>query len=123
MVFAEMNPYGHFLAVVEPQSEGPVVGFYAGQPIAASVVDCFGRRYFYAGAAPRDHNGQYDFDALAPGEWIVEPGLVYALGNAKTHGATAKRPRGNTSATLRHLRRFSAVGFIEVCTMNEDVLW
>jgi|SRR6516225_10185914 hypothetical protein len=100
----EMNPYAPFLAVVNPQTEGPVVGSYAGQPIAASVVDCFGRRYFYAGAAPRDCNGQYDFDALAPGEWIVEPGLVYTLGNSTRDGSTPAHHHGHGSATLRRLR-------------------
>jgi hypothetical protein len=63
--------------VVEPRPEGPVIGYFAGQPIAASVVDYFGRRFVYEGVAPRRRNGQYDIESLRPGEWIVEPGLVY----------------------------------------------
>jgi hypothetical protein len=42
-----------------------------------AAVDYFGRRYVYAGVAPRRRNGKYDGDALRWGEWIVEPGLVY----------------------------------------------
>jgi len=60
-----------------PQPAGPVVGTYAGKPIAAKVTDAFGRRYVYAGIAPRRRDGRYDLDALSADEWLVEPGLVY----------------------------------------------
>jgi hypothetical protein len=63
--------------LVNPHADGPVLGFYAGQPIAAAVKDYFGRCYTYAGIAPRLGNGRYDVDALGRGEWIVEPGLIY----------------------------------------------
>jgi hypothetical protein len=55
------------------------MGFYSDQPIPASIVDDFGRRFVYAGIAPRRWNGQYDVDALKAGEFIVEPGLIYRL--------------------------------------------
>ena len=70
------RPVEYFI-LVEPHADGPVVGYYAGRPIPAAVVDYFGRRYSYAGVAPRRRSGQYDVEALGPGEWIVEPGLVY----------------------------------------------
>ncbi len=63
--------------LIEPRPDGSVVGYYAGRPIAAAVVDHFGRRFTYAGIAPRLRNGRYDVEALRPGEWIVEPGPVY----------------------------------------------
>ena len=63
--------------LVDPQPVGPVLGFYRDRSIPAAVVDCFGRRYLYAGLAPRNRNGWYDIDALAPGERLIEPGLVY----------------------------------------------
>ena len=63
--------------LVKPRADGPVLGFYAGHAIAAAVIDYFGRRYTYAGIAPRLVNGRYDIDSLRQGEWIVEPGLVY----------------------------------------------
>jgi hypothetical protein len=72
--------------LIEPRPAGPVVGFLAGKPIPEAVVDLFGRRYVYAGVAPRRRNGQYDADALGRGEWIVEPGLIY-----RHAGATAAR--------------------------------
>jgi len=56
---------------------GPTMGFYAGQEIPASVADEFGRRFVYAGVAPRKPNGTFDVDALATGEFIVPPGLIY----------------------------------------------
>jgi len=74
--FATSRPVEYFI-LVEPHADGPVVGYYAGQAIAAAVVDYFGRRYSYAGIAPRRRSGQYDVEALGPGEWIIEPGLVY----------------------------------------------
>lgn len=56
---------------------GPSMGFYAGREIPESVVDQFGRRFVYAGVAPRKWNGVFDVDALAAGEFIVRPGLIY----------------------------------------------
>jgi hypothetical protein len=53
------------------------MGFYACQEIPASVADEFGRRFVYAGVAPRKPNGMFDVDALATGEFIVPPGLIY----------------------------------------------
>jgi hypothetical protein len=69
--------------VVEPRPDGPVIGFYKEQPIAAAVVDYFGRRFVYDGIAPRRRDGQYDIRLLRPGEWIVEPGLIYHIENAR----------------------------------------
>jgi hypothetical protein len=69
--------YVDYHIIVEPRPAGPVIGYFAGQPIAASVVDYFGRRFLYEGVAPRRRNGQYDIQSLRPGEWIVEPGLLY----------------------------------------------
>jgi hypothetical protein len=59
------------------RATGPTMGYYSDHPIAASIVDEHGRRFVYAGIAPRRWNGQYDVDALKTGEFIVEPGLVY----------------------------------------------
>jgi hypothetical protein len=30
---------------MEPKSDGSVIGFFAGEPITAAVIDYFGRRY------------------------------------------------------------------------------
>lgn len=70
------RPVDYFI-LVEPRADGPLLGYYAGRPIPAAVVDYFGRRYSYAGVAPRGRSGQYNVEALGPGEWIIEPGLVY----------------------------------------------
>ena len=66
-----------FLILVDPKPAGPLLGYYNDRPIPAAVIDYFGRRYIYAGIAPRHRNGRYDIDALATGERLVEPGLVY----------------------------------------------
>jgi hypothetical protein len=63
--------------LLRPRADGPIVGTYGGRPIPAAVIDEFGRRYTYAGLAPRLSSGRYDVAALHRGEWIVEPGLVY----------------------------------------------
>jgi hypothetical protein len=80
--------------LIEPRPDGPVVGYYAGRPIAAAVVDLFGRRFTYAGIAPRLRNGRYDATSLRPGEWIVEPGLVYYADPGET-GGLLKMLRGS----------------------------
>jgi hypothetical protein len=67
-----------YFMLLHPRADGPVLGTYAGRPIAATIVDADGRRYCYAGVAPRLSNGRYDLDALRKGEWLVEPGLVYS---------------------------------------------
>ncbi|OHV63072.1 hypothetical protein LCM4577_22930 [Mesorhizobium sp. LCM 4577] len=70
------------LRVLEPDAtqegaEGKVVGHVGGRPIFETVTDCFGERFHYVGLAPRDSERRYDIEALSPGEWIVEPGLIY----------------------------------------------
>jgi hypothetical protein len=80
--------------LIEPRPDGQVIGYYAGRPIAAAVVDHFGRRFTYAGVAPRLRNGRYDAEALRPGEWIVEPGLVYYADPGET-GGLLKMLRGS----------------------------
>lgn len=42
------------------------------------VLDEWNKRYRCVGLAPRRPNGTFDVELLRPGEWIVEPGLVYA---------------------------------------------
>jgi hypothetical protein len=70
--------------VFEPRPDGPTIGFYGEHPIAAAIVDYFGRRFIYDGIAPRRRNGNYDVKLLRPGEWIVEPGLVYSIESERT---------------------------------------
>ena len=81
--FAAALPYfclsgRKILILVDPKPAGPLLGYYNGRPIPGPpVIDYFGRRYVHAGIAPRHRNGRYDIDALATGERLVEPGLVY----------------------------------------------
>jgi hypothetical protein len=62
---------------------GISVGYYLDRPISEAVIDEFGRRFVFAGIAPRRFDGQFDTDALRPGEFIVEPGLIYRLERKK----------------------------------------
>jgi hypothetical protein len=48
-----------------------VIGQYVGQYVGSAVASS------YAGIAPRFRSGRYDIESLRPGEWIVEPGLIY----------------------------------------------
>jgi hypothetical protein len=66
-----------YLILVDPRPAGPILGYYKDRPIAAEVVDYYGRHYSYAGIAPRRRDGRYDIDGLAAEERLVEPGLVY----------------------------------------------
>ena len=65
--------------MVEPRPAGATIGLYRGLPIAERVVDLFNRRYTFVGVIGRRRDGQYDVDALKPGQFVVEPGLVYGL--------------------------------------------
>ena len=65
--------------MVEPRPLGATIGLYRGLPIAERVVDLFNRRYSFVGVIGRRCDGQYDVDALKPGQFVVEPGLVYSL--------------------------------------------
>jgi hypothetical protein len=47
------------------------------------MIDEYGRYFVYVGLAPRKWNGQYDGNALGPGEFIVPPGLVYRYEDTK----------------------------------------
>ncbi len=71
------RPVEYFM-LQEPQGEGPAVGCFAGQAISERMTDYLGQHYRFAGIAPRLRDGRYDVDALRPGEWLVEPGLIYA---------------------------------------------
>ncbi|ANN58759.1 hypothetical protein A9174_19750 [Mesorhizobium loti NZP2037] len=64
-------------------SESQVVGYLADLPIFSPVMDSFGDRYDYVGLAPRLGDGRFDVESLSPGEWIVEPGLIYTSENGK----------------------------------------
>jgi hypothetical protein len=76
--FPNDRPVDYFI-LVEPQADGPVIGSYNGQPIAAAVRDAFGRRYSYVGVATKLRDGRFDVKTLAPGEWFARPGLVYRM--------------------------------------------
>jgi hypothetical protein len=72
-----------FRLVVEPRPAGRTIGYLDELPISEMVVDRFGRRLTYVGVAPRTLRGTYCVDELRPGEFIVEPGLLYELDGAK----------------------------------------
>ncbi|CDX61310.1 hypothetical protein [Mesorhizobium sp. M2C.T.Ca.TU.002.02.1.1] len=61
------------------KNDGAVIGRLADHLIRETVVDGHGSSYRYVGVATRGPDGRYDVEALRPGEWIVQPGLVYAL--------------------------------------------
>ncbi len=65
--------------IVEPRRAGSVIGYLAGAPITETVIDLFGRRFAFAGIAPRNRDGRYDLDSLRPGEFIVKPGMLYRM--------------------------------------------
>jgi hypothetical protein len=97
--FTAARPVDYFI-LVEPRADGPVIGFYAGHPIAAAVVDYFGRRFLYAGVAPRLRSGRYDGDSLRPGEWIVEPGLIYYADPKESPGLRKRLPASDHHSAI-----------------------
>lgn len=82
-----------YLILFNPRPDGPLLGFYQGQPIAEAIVDHFGCRYVYSGIAPRRRDGRYDVESLRKEERLVEPGLVYRKDtSAMLRAATAQTP-------------------------------
>jgi hypothetical protein len=63
--------------LVDPKPAGPTIGHYAERTIPERVQDAFGRLYVYAGIASRRADGNFDDEALRPGEFIMLPGLIY----------------------------------------------
>mgnify|MGYP001031285818 FL=1 len=82
-----------YFVLVEPKAHGDIIGQLAGQPIHDMVVDASGSRYHFVGVAPRDGRGRFDVEALRKGEWIVQPGLVYAADLPSKPSGSARRDR------------------------------
>src|SRR5215469_9057332 len=100
----EPNPFADLLRLVDPRGDGPVIGYFADTPISATVIDRFRRRFIFVGAASRKSDGRYDFDALRPGEWVVEPGLVYEAATDNGDGSVSSVVRQRSTArALRNL--------------------
>lgn len=97
----QASPPIEYLLIAEPRPDGPLIGYFAGHAIASAVVDCFGRRYVFAGIARRRRNGQYDAEALTRGERLVEPGLIYEQVSTKLPRADrpAERPQHHHGVT------------------------
>jgi hypothetical protein len=88
--------------MVEPRPVGATIGLYRGLPIAERVVDQFNRRFTYLGVIGRRRDGNYDVNALKPGQFVVEPGLVYGLetgeGQAKQEAWAEPRPEAQSES-------------------------
>jgi len=91
--------------LVDPHPTGSVVGYYDGTPIAEEVVDEFGRRFGYVGAAPRNSQGTYDAGSLQPGEFIVGRGLLYRLKGVKEKSPKDRKREIRLPARMRRLRK------------------
>ena len=95
--FSNDRPVDYFI-LVDPRADGPIIGTYNEQPIAAAVKDAYGRRYLYVGIASRMRDGRFDVKTLSPGEWFAGPGLVYQMESVETGGFLGRlRKRGDSS--------------------------
>ncbi len=77
----------HFL--VQARRAGNDIAEYDGTPVAEAVIDGFGRRFVYAGIAPRGRDGRPDVTALRPYEFLVAPGIIYRWDESREQGAAA----------------------------------
>ncbi|HEV7321266.1 MAG TPA: hypothetical protein VGO04_21910 [Ensifer sp.] len=76
-----------YFVLANAQPEGAVIGSLGDQAIRETVTDQDGQPYRFVGVAPRRPDGGLDVQALRPGEWIVQPGLVYAAAPKETMSA------------------------------------
>lgn len=74
---AECERGAEYYTLYESRPCGPLIGTYRGQPIPSEIMDEYGRRYAYAGLAPRQTNGMVATESLGHNEWLIKPGLVY----------------------------------------------
>jgi hypothetical protein len=81
---------------------GPTLGVYGDLAISEAVIDRFGRRFIYAGVAPRCLNGQLDVGALRRGEFVLRPGLVYRMESMTTSFRDWTRRMGTFCKIARH---------------------
>ena len=58
--------------------EGGIACRLGSKLVRERVRDSQGCLYCFVGRASRDASGRLDVAALKPGEWIVEPDLIYA---------------------------------------------
>lgn len=86
----------------QPGVESAIVGYLADRPIFGSVTDSSGTRYRYVGLAARLADGRYDVQSLSPGEWIVEPGLIYRSEDASLRVKRRGSNSGSLASTLRN---------------------
>lgn len=84
-----------YFVLAEPKAQGAVIGQLAGHPIHDMVIDASGSRYHFVGVAPRDGRGRFDVEALRKGEWIVQPGLVYAADEPSKPSGSARHDRSS----------------------------
>ena len=91
--------------MVEPRPAGATIGLYRGLPIAERVVDQFNRRFTYVGVIGRRRDGQYDVNALKPGQFVVEPGLVYDLETGEGREKQDARPEPESESQGAEDRR------------------
>jgi hypothetical protein len=91
-------PFEYFL-LGNAQLSGAVVAHVGKRPIRETVIDAGGRQYRFVGLAGREDRGRLDVEALRPGEWIVEPNLVYAANEKPDQQSllTGCRHRGGLS--------------------------
>ena len=73
---------------------GRTIGRFADRDISEVVRDQFGREYLYVGLACRTVRGDLDPDALAPGEFILAPGLIYRVLPGERRSWRALWPNG-----------------------------
>lgn len=88
-----------YFVLANLREQGAIIGRLAGHPIADTVVDARGRRYHFVGVATRDASGRFDVEALRAGEWIVQPGLVYAV------DGEVRRPLSELALRIRSRHR------------------
>lgn len=80
------NIPAEYFVLANLDGTGNVIGRLADHMIRETVVDARGSSYRYVGVAPRLADGRFDVEALRPGEWIVQPGLVYMLESESAAG-------------------------------------
>ena len=71
-------PFEYFV-LNRARAAGPVSCVIGSLLIHEQVEDNLGHIYNFVGVARRDQNGRLDVGTLGPGEWIVEPDLIYRV--------------------------------------------
>jgi hypothetical protein len=77
VIFDRQEALAHARTLRHVEPLGASKGLYAGEPLYDRVRDRDGTHYAYVSVTTGFDSRKFDFTQLAPGEFVLPPGIVY----------------------------------------------